>query len=228
MLVADIQTAMEDKYSLQTYATDKTERQIASAIRYYSRYNPYIVLWEFTTTLDQSAYDLPAGAVTIVDVLWPADEAMTVVNIGAIRESMLRRPIRYDLVSEHVIENIKADAFYSANLGNWRRQNDQVVLEPTPGVTGQDVQLWYSKVHAINEAETAYATIPGEDLDIVADLALVELLLQLQIEAATQPDYAEGLGRVTHHFQSQNLHGVILSLRKGVKGKYGTGMGAVG
>ena len=141
MNIVDIQTAMEDKYSLAAYDTAKTKRQIASAVRYYSRYNPYIVLWEFTTTVDVNAYDLPDGATIIVDVLWPADEALTVVNVGAIRESMLRRPVRYDLVSEHVIENIKSDAFYAAYLGNWRRQNDQVVLEPTPGVTGQDVQL---------------------------------------------------------------------------------------
>ena len=228
MNIADIQAAVADKYSLATIADSKSKRQIASAVRYYSRYNPYITLWEFTTTVDVNAYDLPAGAVTIVDVLWPADEALTIVNIGAIRESMLRRPVRYDLVSERVIENIKSDAFYAAYLGNWRRENDQVILEPTPGVTGQDVQLWYGKVHALNEVETGYATIPDEDLDIVADLAIVEVLLQAKIESATKPDYAEGLGRVTHHFQPQNLHAVILGLRRGVKGKYGTGMGAVG
>jgi len=228
MLVADIQTAMEDKYSLQTYSTAKTMRQIASAVRYYSRYNPYIVLYSFTTVLDQNAYDLPTGTIVVVDVLWPADEAMTVVNIGALRESMLRRPIRYDLVSEHVIEEIKADAFYTAYLGNWSLQNAQIVLVPTPGVTGQDVQLWYGKVHALNEAETAYTTIPDADLDIVASLSLAELLQQLQIEAGSQPDYAEGLGKVTHHFQSANLYSVIVELRRRVKGKYGTGMGAVG
>ncbi len=228
MNIVDLQTAMTDKYSLVVQTDAKSRRQIASAVRYYSRYNPYIVLSEFTTVAEQRAYDLPDGATGIVDVLWPADEGLTVVNIGALRESMLRRPVRYDLVSERVIEYIKADAFYAAYLGNWRKENDQVILVPTPGVTGQDVQLWYCKVHATNELVTAYPTIPDEDLDIVADLAIVEILLQSQIESATQPDYSEGLGRVTVHFQSGNLHAAILGLRKGVQGKYGTGMGAVG
>ena len=228
MNIADIQTAVADKYTLATIADAKSKRQIASAVRFYSRYNPHITLWEFTTTVDVNAYDLPDGATIIIDVLWPADEALTIVNVGAIRESMLRRPVRYDLVSERVIENIKSDAFYSDYLGNWRRQNEQVILEPTPGVTGQDVQLWYGKAHALNAGATGYDTIPDEDLNILTDLSIVEVLLQLQIEAATRPDYAEGLGRVTHHFLPQNLHAVINDLRKGVRGKYGTGMGAVG
>jgi len=221
MLIATIQTAMTDKYSLETQTDAKSKRQIASAVRYYSRYNPYIVLWEFTTTVDVSAYDLPAGATIIVDVLWPADEAMTIVNIGALRESMLRRPVRYDLVSERVIENIKSDAFYSAYLGNWHRQNAQVILEPTPGITGQDVQLWYGKVHAINVAGLGYDTIPDEDLDIISDLAVVEILSQRQIELATEPDYREGLGALTKHFVPGNVAATINNLRRGVRGKYG-------
>ena len=228
MLITAIQQAMEDKYSLQVYSTDKTKRQIASAVRYYSRYNPYIVLYEFTATLDQSAYDLPDGAIVVVDLLWPADEALTVANIGALRESMLRRPARYELVSERVIEEIKADAFYSAYLGNWHLQNAQVVLVPTPGVTGQDVQLWYGKAHALNEGATGYDTIPDADLDIVTDLALVEILLQKQIEISTEPNYREGLGSLTKHHVPGNVAASIANLRRGVKGKYGTGMGAVG
>ena len=228
MNIVDIQTAVGDKYSLAAIAESKSLRQIASAVRFYSRYNPYIVLYEFTTTLDINAYDLPEGATSIVDVLWPADEGLTVVNLGALRASMLARPVRYDLVSEYVIEEIKADAFYTAYLGNWRKQNEQVILTPTPGVTGQDVQLWYGKAHAINDGGTAYATIPDADLDILSDLALVEVLLQLQLEAATMPDYAEGLGRVTHHFQAPNMSAIVHGLRRGVRGKYGTGMVAVG
>jgi len=221
MNIADIQTAVADKYSIVAIADAKSKRQIASAVRYYSRYNPYIVLYTFTTTLDVNAYDLPAGATVLIDVLWPADEALTIVNIGALRESMLRRPIRYDLVSEHVIENIKSDAFYAAYLGNWSRQNDQVVLEPTPGVTGQDVQLWYGKDHALNDEETGYDTIPDEDLDILSDLAIVEVLLQKQIEISTEPNYREGLGSITKHHISQNVAATIRDLRRGVKGKYG-------
>jgi len=221
MLITTIQTAMTDKYSLVAQNDAKSKRQIASAVRYYSRYNPYITLWEFTTTLDVNAYDLPSGATIIVDVLWPADEAVTVINIGAVRESMLRRPVLYDLVSERVIENIKADSFYAANLGNWRRQNAQVILIPTPGVTGQDVQLWYGKDHALNVAGLGYDTIPDADLDIIADLALVEILLQKQIEVATESDYREGLGSLTKHYVPGNVAATISNLRRGVKGKYG-------
>ncbi len=221
MLIATIQTAMTDRYSLETPIDAKSKRQIASAVRFYSRYNPYVVLWEFTTTLNVNAYDLPAGATIIVDVLWPADEALTVVNVGAIRESLLRRPVRYDLVSERVIEEIKADSFYSAFLGNWRRQNAQVILIPTPGVTGQDVQLWYGKDHATNEAGLGYDTIPDEDLDIIADLAVVEILVQKQIEVATEPDYREGLGSLTKHYVPGNVAATINNLRRGVRGKYG-------
>lgn len=212
---------MQDKYSLETQDADKSKRQIASAVRYYSRYNPYIVLYEFTTTIDVSAYDLPAGATIIVDVLWPADEALTVINVGAVREAMLRRPVRYDLVAERVIEDIKSNAFYDHLLGNWRRQNDQVVLVPTPGVTGQDVQLWYGQDHAINAGATGYDTIPAADMDILADLALVEVLLQKQIETATEPNYREGLGSLTKHHVPTNIARAIKDLRKGVRGKYG-------
>lgn len=221
MKIADIQQLMVDKYSIVAQDDSKSKRQIAAAVRYYSRYNPYIVLYEFTTTVDVSEYDLPEGATGIVDVLWPADEGLTVVNVGAIRESMLRRPVRYDLVSERVIETIKSDSFYSAYLGNWRRQNDQVVLEPVPGVTGQDVQLWYSKVHALNATATGYDTLPDEDLSILADLALVEVLLQKQIEVSTEPNYREGLGSITKHHVSRNVAATINDLRRGVKGKYG-------
>ena len=227
MELADIKVGVEDKYSLETLLVPKTTRQTAAAVRYYSRYNPFITLWEFETVAAQEGYDLPSGATVIIDLLWPAEPALTTSNLGNIAVSMLSRPIRYDLVSEVVQEEIKASAFYSRVLGSFYRQNAQVILVPTPSAAGQDVQCWYGKTHVLSDDASGYDTIPDADFDIVVALVLVEILQQSQIEAATMPDYREGLSAVTRHFQPKNLHALINSLRAGVRGKYGTGMGAV-
>ena len=225
MLIADITQGVEDRYSLAAIPTAKMNRFIASGVRYYSRYAPYVTLYEFDTVKDQSNYDLPAGCTVIIDLLWPAGELLTTVNIG--QERAL--PHRYNFVSERVIEDIKKSAFYAGRLGDWRRENQEVVLVPTPSVTstGDEVQLWYGKVHAVNDAELGYNTIPDADLDILTDLTLAEVLSQQRIEGATRPNYREGQGAVWWGHTAKNTKAVIVDLRSSVSNKYGDGQLAV-
>ena len=70
LLLTDIQEGVRDRYTSTTITDAKLDRFIASAVRYYSRWNPYIQSTSFSTVIDQQAYNLPAGCVGVLEVLW--------------------------------------------------------------------------------------------------------------------------------------------------------------
>lgn len=219
MLVADISQAVEDVYTVETIAAPKMLRLIQAAVRFYSRYNPFVVKYPFETVADQEAYDIPAGGIGVIDILWPAEVLDITVNVGQEMAVLALEPARYHFVSDRVISAIQQDAFYKAALGNWRVQNKQVILIPEPGTTGSDVIMWYAQLHAY--AADAFATIPDEDLEIIRDLTLAEIALGKSMEAAVQPNYREGLQSETFHYAAESSRVAVKRLQQSCVNKYG-------
>ena len=230
MLTADISTAVTDMYTTETIAPAKMLRLIAAAVRYYSRWNPYVVKSTFTTVADQEAYDLAAGTLLVLDVLWPSDTLSGVVNVGQEQASaLILNPASRHLVSEKIIKAIQDDSFYTGMLGRWRVENKQVILSPTPGSTGSDVEMWCAALHAINVGSTAYTTIPGEDLEIMRDLVVAEIIQGRAIEMSAEPDYKEGLSSETFHFATASANETVRMLRRRCSDRYsGVAVGSSG
>ena len=197
------------------------ERLIANAVKFYSAHNPYLTTYDFETVKDQEAYDTPSGCTIVIDLLWPVTAGNVTVNTGLEVPPVYPQAVNYIMVSEYVIKDINADAYYRRTLGDWYVQNQQVVLVPTPGATGTDVTLWYGKDHAINDAGLGYDTIPDEDLPLMRDLTLAEIMQGKTVEFAVEPNYTEGLSRETFHHMIPNLQDTIIQLRDGTIHKYG-------
>jgi len=221
VLVASITQAVEDVYTVETIAETKMLRLIQAAVRFYSRYNPYVVKYEFETVKDQEAYDIPTGGIGVIDVLWPAEVLDITVNVGQEMAVLALEPVRYHFVSDRVISAIQQDAFYRAALGNWRIQNKQVILIPEPGTTGSDVIMWYAQLHAYTALTAEFATIPDEDLEIIRDLTLAEIALGKSMEAAVQPNYREGLQSETFHYAAESSRIAVKRLQQSCVNKYG-------
>ena len=223
MDLATIRQAVRDNYPESVSAT-ALDRRIAAAVREYSRYNPRAISTTFETVAEQAAYTLDVDDPVngIGAALWfPGG---TISEVRDALEDMLREPVRYGIVSQYVIEDIKESAHVSAFAGDWewRAGTSEIVLDPTPTTAGNTVYVTYLTGHVLNEEEgEGYDTIPDADLEIIRDLALAELLAARQIEAAMTPDMAEGLERVTMHFMGGNIAQVITQLRGKLIGKYG-------
>ena len=224
MLLTDIQTAVTDRLTTETIVTARLNRFIAAAVREYSRYNPIISSTMLSTVSDQAEYDL--SALNCMQVLecywWPIGQLFAELRAGAEQAYIMRQPYRYHMPSERVINDINQEAHISRLVGHWELRNQNtLVIYPTPtAASDEDLEIVYTSAHALNVGGTAYATIPDEDLDILADLTFA-LYLQARIsEAALEPDYAEGLQRITTHFIGPNLQAAIRMLKQGVEGKY--------
>jgi len=130
--------------------------------------------------------------------------------------------------SDRVIENINQSAHIDAILGQWEQRNETLVIYPEPTATGdEDIDIVYAAYHVLNDGASGYDTIPDEDLDIMADVTLALYLRARAAEIALEPDYAEGLQRVTKRNIPGNLRDTVRELRKGLIGKYGGQGGAV-
>lgn len=222
MLLSDIQTAVRDKYTTETIADTKLNRFITAAVKFYSRYNPYMKTTSFDTVDEQKLYDLPSDCIRemVLDVdYWPTGGMSYELSAKQEYETIYRRPASYDLISERVIEDIKQSEHINRIRGQWEIQNGQIALWPVPGASSITVYVTYGSVHALTGG-TTYSTIPAEDLDIVADLTLAEIIRGKRTEFAVEPDYAEGLQRQTKRWLPENISDTVKELRSQCIDKY--------
>lgn len=222
MEIADITRAVEDRYSTETISPDKMNRHIAAAVRWYSRFNPYIKRGEITTEADQRLYDLPSGCIVVIKVeYWPTGGVSVELSAKHEFETMFRRPAAYDLFSERIIEDIKEDEHIKRVRGDWAIENKQIALYPVPSGSSTTVYVDYGATHALNAGATGYDTIPTEDLEIVRDLVVAEIIEGKMTEFSIEPDYSEGLQRETKRFLPGNIAQTISYLRGRCQAKYG-------
>ena len=224
MILTNIRTAVQDRYEIENILIPKLNRLIAAAVRYYSRYNPYVKVTDFDTVNEQRLYDLPSDCmqdyITKVDY-WPSGGLSDTLSAAYEYERPRRTgSFRYDLYSERVIDDIKQQEYIKRVQGQWEIENNQIALYPVPGATIVEVYVTYGAGHALNEAETAYATIPAEDLDIIRDLTVAEIIEGRRTEASVEPDYAEGMGRQTKRFIPGNVDATVKYLRRKCTDKY--------
>lgn len=223
MELATIRRAVLDDYTLESPTATVLNRRIAAAVREYSRYNPRVLDTTFETVADQAAYELDVDVPVngICAVLYYANGLYYTVTDDIVYQLRLDTP--YALVSQRVIEDTKEAAHVRGVLGDWewRAGTKEIVLYPTPETSGDTIYVTYYTPHVLNEEEDGYDTIPPEDQDIIVDLTLAELLTRHTVEAAASPDQAEGLERVTYHYNVANIDLAVARLRSGLIGKYG-------
>jgi hypothetical protein len=221
MELATIRRAVLDDYTLDTPTATVLNRRIAAAVREYSRYNPRVVDTTLTTVADQAAYTFDVPVNGIREVIYWANGTYYTVSDEIMDRLRLDTP--YALVSHYAIEDIKEAAHVRGLLGDWewRGTSGELVLYPTPETTGDTVYVTYYAPHALNDDGDGYDTIPDADQEIIVDLTLAELLTRHTVEAAASPDQAEGLERVTYHYNVANIDLAVARLRSGLIGKYG-------
>ncbi len=223
MLISSVRLVVLDRWST-SIDTSKFARLVASAMRYYSRWNPRVVETTLTTVADQQFYDLPSGCIGVREAYWhPSGSPYS--TVWANREAIfsLRQPERYFLPSERVIEDINEEAYEHALTGRWEflSGQGQLCITPEPTVAGTEFPVVYYAEHQINAGATGYETIPDADLDILANLVLAEVIEAEVLVASVSPDYAEGLERETFRFIPSNAGQVVSDLRRSGRGKYG-------
>jgi len=176
-----------------------------------------------STVADQAEYDLPDACMWVLECnWWPVGQLFAELRAGAEQAYILNKPSRIHMPSDRVIDDINQSAHIQRMKGTWEQRNRTIVIFPTPTAVGdEDLEIVYAALHIINDAALGYDTLPDEDLSILADLTLATYLQGRATEIALQPDYAEGLQRVTKSSMSGNLTEMIRQLRKGVEGKYG-------
>lgn len=222
MRLLGLRTAIQDRYTTESMNIGALDRFIAAAVRFYSRYNPYIKTTTVTTVSNQQKYDLPSDCVDIVDAEWyPLGELYAELQAGAEQIYLLQphRKYRFHQPSDRIIDDIERNAYADRVTGRWEQENKQLVLWPEPTSAGTEVTVIYTSQHVLSSG--AYSTIPNEDFDLLVNLVFAEILSARGFEMAIEPDYSEGLQRTTKRFVPGNTRIAVRELRQEVIDKYG-------
>lgn len=225
MDLEDLQVAVLRRYTTDTSLSDDVVFAgfAAEAVRRYSQYNPRVLTYEYTTEVNEHSYDLPADCIMILEVqYWPVGEVFAELNASYEPVYLQRRPERYDLISEPIIGDIKRAAYTKRLAGSYEQRNKTIYVYPAP-TSASSLDLVYGAEHVLNDDSDGYDTIPDEDFDIVRDLIIAEAIEGKILEVSLEPDYSEGLGKVTKHYISTNAWAVVNRLRRGLAAKYGDG-----
>lgn len=227
MLLTTIRQAVSDRWP-DTVDTDKCNRLIAAAVRYYSRFNPRILELTVTTVTAQKEYGLVAlgatGIIGVQDVLWfPAGEASNEMRAVEEYYRLLREPPIYAMPSQAVIDDINESAHIARLGGKYRYEEAEanLIIYPEPTVSGSTFLVRYYATHALNQGATGYDTIPDADLDLLTALVIADLLDDKGNAAAFSPDYQEGLEKVSYGKVSGATTMRAEELRGRVAFKYG-------
>jgi len=207
----------------------KLNRLIASAVRFYSRFNPTIEELSVTTVANQKEYDLIAlgatGCIGVREVLWyPAGATSNELRATEEWYRLLTQPVRYSMPSQRVIDDINQSA-HIANMSGaywYDSAESKLTIFPEPTVGGETVLVRYYATHAIS-GTTTYPTIPDADLDLIVGLVIADLLDAQGFAAAMSPDYAEGLEKVSFGKMGESTMTRAEELRGRVALKYGGG-----
>lgn len=227
MLIADIIEAVGDAFTSETLDPGRLERLISIAVKYYSRYNPFEKPGTLTLVVNQQDYDVAADCILLAGVdYWPSGDLAGVMRAGQEYADLVGEEVRYRFPSDRVIRNIERTSRADRQGVRWEPLGSRKVrLHPAPTAV-DTIDYQYYAVHALDAAEDEYPTIPDEDAEIIRDLVLAEILQGRGLEYAVEPDYAEGLQRVTKHFIPGNVRATVSALRQGVRSKYGSGAAA--
>lgn len=225
MLLTAIREAVRDVYTTETFTDDQLDRRIANAVLFYSRWNPYIKEHSFDVVDEQQYYDLPSDCmydyIERVDY-WPTGGIS--LELNAADEYALSYPSEYtyDLYSERVMDDIRQGEYIRRIQGYYFIDNNQIGLRPVPAGTEATVYVYYGAAHVVTGLLTLqeYATIPYEDLKIIANLTLAEIIEGKGIEFSVEPNYAEGLQRTTKSNIPRNVEATARQLRAECKAKY--------
>ena len=222
MLVSDIVEAVEDQFTTETIDAERLGRLAGLAVKYYSRYNPFEKAGTLSLVADKQDYDLAADCILVRDVdYWPAGEVFGVLRT---EEELVGGQQRYHFPSDQVIINIERTALVDRQGPRWEQIGSRKVrLHPAPTAV-DTIDYQYYAVHALSADGKEYATVPDEDLEIIRDLALAEVIGSRGLEVTIEPDYAEGLQRVTKGRIPENVRVAVSKLRQGVRDKYGSGV----
>lgn len=225
MQLRDLQVSVRRRYTTDTTLADDITFNgiVAEVVRRYSDYNPRVLTHSYTTEVDEHSYDLPEDCIMIMEVLyWPIGEVFAEMNAAYEPVYLQRRPERYSLISEPVIDDIKRAAYIKRLAGYWEQRGKTIYIYPAP-TSASSLDLVYGAEHVLNDDEDGYDTIPDEDFNIIRNLIIAEVVESRMLEISLEADYAEGLGRVTKHFIPANAWAVVSRLRRGVAAKYGNG-----
>ena len=202
MLLTAIRQAVTDRWE-EDIDVAKVNRLIASAVRFYSRFNPRVLELTVTTVANQKEYDLvtlgATGILGIQKVLWyPLGSTSNDMRSSEEYYRLLNEPARYDMPSHMVIDDINQSAHITNYSGSYRYEEAEghLTIFPEPVTAGGTFLVRYYASHVIT-GTTSYATIPDADLDLIAFVVIADLLDGKSFAAAGSPDYTEGLEKVS-------------------------------
>ena len=230
MNLTTIRQAFTDRFTTEIVAEAKLDRFIAAAIRQYSRYNPVVTKVTLSTVAEQAIYDLSAyNVLMVLDCFWwPGGNITAELLSGSEQAFVAPDPVAYHQPSNRLINDINQSAQVKSLRGTWEQRNQTIMLYPEPTIAGtNDLTVIIGALHILNITYSRYETIPDEDLDIIADLTIANYIVSRASELALEPDYQEGLQRMTRHFAVSNIRSAIEMLEHGVVAKYGSGSVAV-
>ena len=216
VLVADVQSAFKRRYPFRTLSTNEFLGWLGDAVRYYSRWNPNIVNYEVTTVIDTARYALPSDCVMVRSVLYVSPTATGTLSMATLTS---RGSVEPHNPSELVINQLNDDTGRRHAWEVWTQEGSYLVFEGG-FAAAETLQVTYAALHALNALETAYETIPSEDLTLLANLVLAEVYEAEGGAHAVTPDYTEGIGQVRHHFVPANAAAQVRSLRSQLIDKY--------
>ncbi len=219
MQVDDIRRLVNRRW-IKTLTSTEGAEYISAALREYSRWNPYVKEAGIQTVLNQYVYDLPSDCIGLKEVrFYPREHIYTVLSAEQELVRALRWPETQHLWSQRVIDDINKAERRFRNEGYYTiwRANRQLLLYPVPA--GETVEITYYALHTIED--DACDTIPDEDIDLIVGLVLADLIETEAIGYALDPDYAEGLEKVTVSKIPQNAILMADRMTRRLKGKYG-------
>ena len=226
MLLTAIREAVRDVYTTETFTDIQLDRRMASAVLFYSRWNPYIKEHSFDVVDEQQYYDLPSDCmydyIERVDY-WPSGGIS--LELSAASDYAFGSPddeYTYDLYSQRVMADIRQSEYIRRIEGSYFIDNNQIGLRPVPDGTEVTVYVYYGAAHVVTGLLTlrAYATIPYEDVNVIRDLTLAEIVGGKGLEFSVEPNYAEGLQRTTKSNIPRNVRATVVQLQAGCIAKY--------
>ncbi len=199
MLVSSLMADVRRRYRNETISDPDLQAFIAAGVRWYSRFNPREIAYDFVTVADQATYTMPSDCLFVTWCYWPrtgVDDLMTIaLTLG--ETVLMGEQTEKHQPSLDVVNDINDAAFLQKFQGSWEYlSGDRTLrLDPTPGTAGITIYTHYAAAHALNTGQTAYETIPDADFDLLVSCALAEVYEARMGEAALEPDYSMGLSR---------------------------------
>ncbi len=225
MLLTAIQAIINRRWK-ERLSSSVLNEYIASAVRYYSERNPLHKQVTVQTVANQQIINLNQLGYTDCIGIWkvlyfPSGQVYNELKAGTELTWVQTQPYRYYLTSQRVIDDIQQQDHIQALGGSYyyEKAENKLFIYPTP-TSATDIEIHYWAEHVLNDEGTGYDTIPDIDLELIVGLVLADLLENDAMAAATDPDYAEGLERVSVSKIPINAMNMASEFRERVNRKY--------